>query len=192
MTTLAGKPDGRRLRAERTRAAIVDALLALVDGGNLQPTAQEVADRAGVALRSIAQHFPTRDELLLAGAAKHAERAADLHAPVMTTGTRALRISAFVKGRTNYLEATSGVRRAAMLHRGNDRVVRGAFDALSKIRRDEVAAAFAAEIGDDAEKLEALHVASSGAVWDALRRDLGLGRKAAERQVTLILDALTK
>ena len=195
------RPDGRRLRAERTRAAIVDSLLALVDEGNLQPTAQEVADRAGVALRSIAQHFPTRDELLLAGAGKHAERAADLHAPVTTTGTRALRIAAFVKARANYLEATSGVRRAAMLHLGQrnrderaagERVIVAAFHALSRIRRDEVAAAFAKEIGDDEDKLESLHVAASGAVWDAMRRDLGLTRKLAERRVSALLDALTR
>ena len=38
--------DGRAARAARTRAAIVDALLALLEEGDLQPTANRIADRA--------------------------------------------------------------------------------------------------------------------------------------------------
>ena len=47
----------------RTRATILEALLALVRTGALNPTAAEIAREAGVSLRSISQHFPTRGEL---------------------------------------------------------------------------------------------------------------------------------
>ena len=40
--------DGRVLRGERNRQAIVDALLALYEEGVLRPSANEVAERAGV------------------------------------------------------------------------------------------------------------------------------------------------
>ena len=66
--------DGRHLRSERTRASIVSALLSLADQGELAPTAQQVADTAGVALRSIRQHFATREELFVAAAKEHARR----------------------------------------------------------------------------------------------------------------------
>ena len=41
-------PDGRRLRSERSRQAIIDAMLGLVEEGVLIPTAQQVSSRAGV------------------------------------------------------------------------------------------------------------------------------------------------
>ncbi len=49
--------DGRILRGERNRQALLDAACALVQEGNLAPTAQEVAQRAGVGLRGLFRHF---------------------------------------------------------------------------------------------------------------------------------------
>ena len=49
--------DGRRLRSERSRKAIIDAGLALMDEGNLLPTAQQISDKAGVGIRSFFRHF---------------------------------------------------------------------------------------------------------------------------------------
>ena len=54
----AAVPDGRRLRSERSRQAILDASLALLEEGTLVPTAQQVSDRAGVGIRSFFRHFP--------------------------------------------------------------------------------------------------------------------------------------
>ena len=50
-------PDGRRVRSERSRKAIIDAMLKLVAEGTLVPTAQQVSERAGVGLRSVFRHF---------------------------------------------------------------------------------------------------------------------------------------
>ena len=47
-TAANGQRDGRTVRAERTRQALVDALLSLLDEGQLQPTAERIAVRAGV------------------------------------------------------------------------------------------------------------------------------------------------
>ena len=44
--------DGRTLRSLRTREAIVDATIALLEQGDLRPTAPRVADQAGVSVRS--------------------------------------------------------------------------------------------------------------------------------------------
>ena len=51
------KVDGRRARGIRTRDAIVSALIDLIAGGDIAPTAQRIADRAGVSVRSVYQHF---------------------------------------------------------------------------------------------------------------------------------------
>ena len=51
------KVDGRRLRSDRSRQVIVEAMLQLIDQGNLVPTAQQVADHAKVGIRSVFRHF---------------------------------------------------------------------------------------------------------------------------------------
>jgi AcrR family transcriptional regulator len=57
------KPDGRRLRSERSRQLIIEAMLSLVEEGNLAPTAQQVADRAEVGIRSVFRHFEDMDSI---------------------------------------------------------------------------------------------------------------------------------
>ncbi len=192
---MAEETDGRRLRAVRTREAIIDAVLALVDEGELTPTVPQIAERAGVSERSIRQHFASRSALLLAGAAKHAERAARLHAPPLAKGSFDARLDAFVRARIAYLEATAGVRRAAMVHADEWPVLKTAIRALSMERKRELEVAFGPELAkheDRAERLEALHVAASGAAWDALRRDLGMSRAEAEKHLRFVLHALAR
>ena len=55
--------DGRVQRGERNRAAIVDALLSLLEDGVLRPSARQVAERAGVSLRAVFQHFDDMESL---------------------------------------------------------------------------------------------------------------------------------
>ncbi len=59
----AGVTDGRRLRSERSRKAIIDAALALMEEGTLVPTAQQIAERAGVGIRSFFRHFEDMETL---------------------------------------------------------------------------------------------------------------------------------
>lgn len=58
--------DGRLLRSERTRKLMIDAYLQLVQQTGSVPTAAEVADQSGYALRSVFERFSTLDELSLA------------------------------------------------------------------------------------------------------------------------------
>ena len=55
--------DGRRARSERSKQAIIDATLALMEEGNLIPTAQQISDRAGVGIRSFFRHFEDMETL---------------------------------------------------------------------------------------------------------------------------------
>jgi AcrR family transcriptional regulator len=61
--TTASAPDGRRQRSERSRQAIIDAMLSLVEEGVLVPTAQQVSARAGVGIRSVFRHFSDMESL---------------------------------------------------------------------------------------------------------------------------------
>ena len=59
----AKKPDGRLLRSERSRQQIIDATQELVNEGVLVPTAQNVADRAEVGIRTVFRHFADMEAL---------------------------------------------------------------------------------------------------------------------------------
>ena len=66
------KPDGRHARSIRTRAAIIDAFLALVREKEEVPTAAALARRAGCSTRSVFERFSDFREL--ASAAFHMQR----------------------------------------------------------------------------------------------------------------------
>jgi AcrR family transcriptional regulator len=50
--------DGRRLRSERTRQAIIEAYLALLRDDQRIPTSTQIAERAGYSVRSVFERFP--------------------------------------------------------------------------------------------------------------------------------------
>lgn len=56
--------DGRRKRSERSRAAIITATLNLIDNGNYAPTTREIAEEAGIGLRSFFRHFDDMEALM--------------------------------------------------------------------------------------------------------------------------------
>ena len=55
--------DGRRRRGMDNRARIVAAMLEIVRSGEVAPTAEQVAARADVGLRTVFRHFQDMDSL---------------------------------------------------------------------------------------------------------------------------------
>jgi AcrR family transcriptional regulator len=55
--------DGRRQRTQITRANIVKAAIDLQNDGHMRPSMQQIAERAGVSLRTAFQHFPEKHQL---------------------------------------------------------------------------------------------------------------------------------
>ena len=58
-----GPDDGRRRRREKNRDAVIEALLGLVRGGDLDPTVVKIAERAGVSHRSVFRYFDDFNDL---------------------------------------------------------------------------------------------------------------------------------
>src|SRR3954449_6870122 len=55
--------DGRHRRSRASRRRIGDAMIELVREGNPSPTAEEVARRAGTAIRTVFRHFDDMESL---------------------------------------------------------------------------------------------------------------------------------
>jgi TetR/AcrR family transcriptional regulator, regulator of autoinduction and epiphytic fitness len=187
--------DGRLARRESTRAAVVDALLALIEAGDLRPTAPRIAERAGVSLRSVFQHFADLEALFAAAADRQLERLQDLVRSIATTGPTRARLDAFVRQRTRLLEAIAPVRRAALLMEPFSVAIAERLRGARALARSEVERAFAPELrrcrpATRRELVAALAAASDWSTWEALRAHQGLSAAAARRIVTRMLGAL--
>ena len=108
--------DGRAARAARTRDSIVDASIALVEAGDVRPTAPRIAARAGVSVRSVFQHFDDLPSLHTAVVQRVVERLSLLVVAVDPALSLDARIDAFARYRAALLEAVTPFRRAAAVH----------------------------------------------------------------------------
>jgi TetR/AcrR family transcriptional regulator, regulator of autoinduction and epiphytic fitness len=191
----AARRDGRRVRAERTRWALVDALLALLEEGDPQPTAARIAERAGVSERSVFQHFPEREGLFEAATLRQGERIADMVSDIPPDAPLEERLEAYVEQRTAVLEMVSPVRRAALVVEGTSETVTVALQAVREAGWAQVRAAFATEVAaapesERAELAAALSAATSWPTWENLRVHQGLDLEAASGVLRRMVRAL--
>src|SRR3954462_3397920 len=96
--------DGRAARSVRTRRAIVDALRALHHEGDLRPTAPRVAERAGVSLRTVWQHFNDLETLLVEAGQRDYEIALRYVTPIDPAAPLSARLRQLVRQRGRMYE----------------------------------------------------------------------------------------
>jgi AcrR family transcriptional regulator len=187
--------DGRTARAIRTREAIVDAAIALVEEGDVRPTAPRVADRAEVSVRSVFQHFDDLESLYAAVAERLLVKVAGLVSPIDPTLPLAARIERFVAQRSRLLEAISPIRRAANVHAPFSKEITQRLQDGHAFFTAEVEQVFSPELdraGDDRDVLlDSIALVLSWPSWETLRTLDGStqarGRRVLERTLTALL-----
>jgi len=171
--------DGRLRRSARSRQAIVAALFERIGEGILQPTAQQVAERAGVGIRTVFRHFSEMDTLY---AAMNARLEGDVR-PMLSTaprpGTRDERIAGLVRQRTQLFERIAPYKRAGNLQRWRSRFLQDRHRLLQRVLHDDLRAWLPEVAGLPAEAAEAVDLVTSFEAWDRLRADRQLGVQAA-------------
>ena len=183
----APRPDGRRERAERTRQAIIDAAGGMIVEGILAPTAQQIADRAGVGIRSFFRHFLDMESLFLAVDGQSRDSMEALFMGGDRTGTLEDRILHAVERHAQGYEVHANAIRAAkanfwrweLMHKNYQRYQRGLrkdFDnwlpelkTLAKAERDTVDAI------------------ASGEMWLRLRDEQELSK---QRSIEIVVNLL--
>jgi len=177
--------DGRTLRSLRTREAIVDATIALLELGDLRPTAPRVADEAGVSVRSVFQHFDDLETLHAAVAERLVERVAVLVYAVDPSLPLDDRLDLFVRQRAVLLEAVTPIRRAAEVHGPFSEEITARLRDGQRFLRSEVEHTFGPELAragaarDDL--LDCLDAALSWSTWEGLRVGRHRDQPTAER-----------
>lgn len=184
--------DGRIQRSERSREAIVQALLDLVGEGVLEPTAQQVAERANVGVRSVFRHFSDMDTLF---AEMNERLSADVNALLVDderAGPIADRIDGLIERRARIFTHIAPYRRATAVQLPRSAYLRDQREvSLGLFRRD--LALWIPEVTDlDAETADAIEVALSFESWDYMRSDLKLGAKRAQAVMQRTVRALLR
>ncbi|MGC9667292.1 TetR/AcrR family transcriptional regulator [Planosporangium sp. 12N6] len=186
--------DGRTARAIRTRRAVVDALLELMTEGDLRPSGERIAERAGVSLRALWTNFADLETLYAAAGRRQLERQAELARRISPRLPLEQRVAALARQRAQVLEFLAPVARAAQLREPFSAQLRANRARQYQIARDELAQLFAVELeaaGADADELlNALTAASTWPAWCALRDHLGLSVPAARQVLARTLYSL--
>jgi AcrR family transcriptional regulator len=192
MTDTSAEVDGRHLRREQNRDAVLDALVELFTEGFYQPSANDIAERAGISPRSLFRYFDDIDDLNratierhLAAARPHLDIGIEPDAP-----TRA-KVERVVEARMRLFEMIAPAARAARGYALRHPVVAAHLRENRSHLRDQVHRLFAAELeGDRATLLPALDALCSFETCELLRFDQGLSRPKAASALVHALTAL--
>jgi AcrR family transcriptional regulator len=173
--------DGRSRRREQSRRKIIDAIIALVQEGQREPTAEQVAERAGLAMRTVFRHFNDMDSLYREISRRMQERARDLlEAPAAgatwqeTLGNTLDQWSRLYEKLLPMRLASDALRhRSPFLQEDHARLVR-----MTRQRLNDV---LPAAIAKDKLRFEAIDAWLSYEMWIRLRRDQRLSAEAARK-----------
>ena len=112
----APRPDGRVLRRERSRKAILDAFYALLESGEVSPSPAQVAERTGIAVRTVYRHFAEIDSLFDETTALLYANLRDLLSVEKPTGSLEQRAKALVVAHCELWERIAPFARARNYH----------------------------------------------------------------------------
>ncbi|HTF34179.1 MAG TPA: TetR/AcrR family transcriptional regulator [Myxococcota bacterium] len=194
-----GELSGRPSRMALSRVAICEACLDLVQEGALQPSADQIAERAGVSRRSIFNHFADLAELYDAVVEVGLKRCAPLLEEISAHEPIARRVDHLAEVRSKFLEATAAFTRAltaqALVGPSTGQALRVSKYAL-RLQHQDVERLFHRELAglsppERAEVLEAMSAAMAPVLWEHLRRgrgnSLSSARGVMKRTLTAIL-----
>ena len=171
--------DGRARRSERSREAIVQALFDLVGRGVLQPTAQQVAETAGVGIRSVFRHFADMESLFVAMDARLQAEAVPILRGDPIAGSVAKRVRALADRRIDFFERIGPYKRSATVQRWRSAFLQRQHGVLVRELRADLLRWLPELRRAPADLADALELALSFEAWDRLRSEQRLGRERA-------------
>ncbi len=188
--------DGRHARSERSRQAMVDAVLDLLKEGNPRPSSAQIAERAGVTQRTLFNQFGDMETLISAVASRQTQRILKL-LPRAGDGPFDERVVAYCDGLELMLEEAMHVRWAVVTSPTPIPRTAAVIRTVREFMRQHVADAFEPELSQlsDAEHdtiIDALEIEIDPVVWRTRRVQQGLSVADARRVVQRSLTALLR
>lgn len=185
------RSDGRRKRSETSRAKLVAAMLALVGEGEVTPSAEAVAARAGVGLRTVFRHFADMEALYAGMAAQLATSYAHWLDPFTATGWRD-QLAEMIARRLDTYERLMPFKRAADAHRHASPTIQHNHATTLATMRQRLIGLLPPAITDDPVARETIDLMLSFETWQRLRLDQGLSADQARAVVLAAIERLTR
>jgi AcrR family transcriptional regulator len=185
--------DGRRERSRSSRAKIVAAMLDLVAAGEVSPSAAQVAEVAGVGLRSVFRHFADMDAL-------YREMTVAVEAQVLPIilrppegATWQERLSDIAARRAVIFETIMPYRISASVRRFESAYLMEDYRRMQRLESESLLAHLPEAVRADTEGARALGVIFSFNTWRLLRLDQNMTVDEAAAVVRRMLaDALVR
>jgi AcrR family transcriptional regulator len=171
--------DGRRRRGEDNRARIVAAMLEIIHSGEVAPSAEQVAQRADVGLRTVFRHFQDMDSLyreMSAVIVKELHAAAET--PFRSQDWRE-RVVELIARRSWAFEKVGPFLRASAVFRYRSKFLDADNADFAGRLRAILKAQLPPEVARDQLKVEVLDLLLGFEAWSRLRREQGLTPKRA-------------
>ena len=182
--------DGRRRRGMDNRARIVAAMMEMVRADEVAPSAERVAARADVGLRTVFRHFQDMDSL-------YREMSLTIEREIRVIIDQPLqaqagpeRVVELIGRRALAFETIAPFRRAAEAFRHRSKFLGTDYARLVTQLRAILERELPPGVAKDKLKLEALDLLLSFEAWARLRRDQGLGVDQAKAVMVFAARAL--
>lgn len=198
MGDMTGTVDGRTLRRERNRQEVVDAALALVDEGVVDPSVEQLTARSGLSARSVFRYFDGLDDLRREVIRHHFDRLQKMVDPAdAADGPLETRIKRFVDSRVRFNQSVEGTARTALMRAPFSPViaedVRGYRQVLDSSVRHHFGPELDAMAKAEAEDLvSVIDVLVSFPSWDQMTTGQGRTKAQVKRAWTVALESLLR
>lgn len=180
--------DGRRRRGQDNRARIVAAMMELVRGGEVQPSAEQVAARADVGLRTVFRHFQDMESLYREISMTVAvEARVHMDKPFLAADWKG-RLLEMVGRRASSYEMIAPFKRAGDAFRHRSKFLGSDYAMMVAELRRVLERELPPEVRADTTKVDALDLLLSFEAWSRLRQEQ---RLPADR-VVAVLEALLR
>ena len=184
--------DGRRLRSERSRLAIIEAALALQEEGILVPTAQQISDRAGVGIRSFFRHFEDMETLFEAADDQIRDSYEALFLGGDRDGTLEERIDHAVERHADAYESVSNIALGSLAQLWRYKVLRTNYARNQRGLRKDLDDWLPELKSVPRDIREAIDATTSFEMWHRLRYHQGLSKKSSINIISGLVNALIK
>lgn len=182
--------DGRRRRGQDNRARIVAAMMEIVHGGEIAPSAEQVAARADVGLRTVFRHFQDMDSLYREIAAVvGVEVRAVLVRPLEGDTWQARLLERAGRFSIAY-EKMAPYKRAADAFKHRSKFLGGDYARLVEQQREILEQGLPPAVARDRDRVEALALLLSFEAWARLRNEQGLSPSRAQAVIEAAVRAL--
>lgn len=168
------KLDGRRARSHDSKRKIVAAMIDLVAEGNPSPTAEAVAARANVSLRTVFRHFEEMDNLYQEIAAAVFERIWPYVEVPLPPGDWPTKLDGIIQRRVEVFEQIRAFKTAIDVHRHRSGAVLAQYHRIADISRQLLDRSVPEAIRADRSTMEILSLLLSIEAWQRLIEQQGL------------------